>query len=158
MQQKINRLQLSLILGLIIPGSVVAACNSLQALDWLLGSWQAEQGKVKIAEHWQRLDATTFTGSGITTLLSDGSVSSTESMRLLQMQDNVFFLAKVSHNALPVAFKLTECDNSYARFENSTHDFPKQLEYRHRAGTLQVTVSAGADNAFSLHFVTMPTQ
>jgi hypothetical protein len=154
----ISRAQLIMTVLLIVPTSAIAACDSLQALHWLQGRWQAEQGSVKIVEHWQQLDATTYTGSGITSKLADSSVTSSESLRLLQMQDGVFYLAKVRHNPLPVAFKLTQCSNSYARFENNGHDFPTQIEYRHNAGTLQVTISDGKDKDFTLNFSALPVQ
>jgi hypothetical protein len=146
----------AIIVWLCLPTLAMANCDSLQDLHWLQGSWQTEQGNVKIIEHWQPLDATTYTGSGITSKLADGSIISSESLRMLQMQDGVFYLAKVAHNPLPVAFKLTECANGYARFENNNHDFPTQIEYRHTTDALQVNISDGKNKGFSLNFIALP--
>jgi hypothetical protein len=145
-------------IGFVLPTVAMANCDSLQDLHWLQGSWQTEQGNVKIIEHWQQLDATTYTGSGVTRKLVDGSIISSESLRLLQMQDGVFYLAKVAHNPLPIAFKLTQCANGYARFENHDHDFPNQIEYHHSNGALQVNISDGKDKGFKLSFSALPGQ
>ena len=74
------------------------------------------------------------------------------------MSNEVFYVAKVGHNELPVTFKLTSCSDKSARFENSSHDFPRVLEYtleraeKERAEKLTVYVSDGKDKGFSVHF------
>jgi hypothetical protein len=68
------------------------------------------------------------------------------------MANAVFYIAKVSHNEYPVAFRLVECEDGWLVFANPTHDFPQRLEYR-RVGEagLQVNVSAGS-RGFTLDF------
>jgi hypothetical protein len=58
----------------------------------------------------------------------------------------------VTHNELPVAFRLTSCADGAFVFANATHDFPRRLEYRQGGDGLSVRVSDGADKGFTLEF------
>lgn len=147
---------------LLSPLTLQASCT-LDQLSWLSGEWQASMGKSTVLERWQAVSADSFEGEG-QTIAADGKVKQQESLRLVQMQQQIFYLAKVSHNPLPVAFKLEECAAGRLKFVNMAHDFPKQLEYilkpvESSAGAaaaqsqLQVNVSDGADKGFSLLFL-----
>ena len=85
---------------------------------------------------------------------ADRSVLEREALRLVNMGDEIFYLAKVAHNALPVAFKLVDCGDDWAVFENPDHDFPRRLEYRIAGNGMDVHVSDGlADGkGFTLRF------
>jgi hypothetical protein len=77
-----------------------------------------------------------------------------EELRLVEMDGGVFYVAKVSHNELPVAFRLVECGADRLVFANPAHDFPRRLEYDRQAdGRLSVRVSDGASQGFTLVFV-----
>ena len=124
-----NRLLLALI-GLGMALRIDAnECSSLNAVEWVIGEWQATPGQVVIREQWQRVSETTFEGESVTTSLVDGEVANHESLRLLEMSDGVFYLAKVTHEDLPVPFRLTECSNDIFVFENADHDAPQRLIY-----------------------------
>jgi hypothetical protein len=65
----------------------------------------------------------------------------------------VVFIAKVAHNPLPVPFKLTICTDDSATFENTNHDFPQRLVYRHIAtDKMVVEVSGGDGKGFQISF------
>ena len=135
--------------------SVMAAplCNSLQQLEWMLGDWQSFGEKSDTHESWLKLSEQTFEGKG-TSFNKQGQLKSSENLRLLAMQDAIYFLAKVSHNELPVAFKATRCDANHAVFENPKHDFPNKLEYSLTPdGTLMVKVRDLENKGFSLVFI-----
>lgn len=128
-------------------------CDSLRSADWLLGSWIGDEGERHFEESWIKLSNSTFEGSGVTTRKSDSARVDGESLRLVQMGDGVFYVAKVAHNEFPVGFRLVRCAGRTLIFENRTHDFPKRLEYRAvDAETLQVHVSDGADKGFTLTY------
>jgi hypothetical protein len=144
--------------------SAVQATCTLEQLTWLSGEWQASMGKSTVLERWQVLSADTFEGDG-QTIAADGKVKQQESLRLMQMQQQIFYLAKVAHNPLPVAFKLEECTAGRLKFVNMAHDFPKQLEYILKQSApeqtakratenqqLQVHVSDAAGKGFTLLF------
>ena len=130
-----------------------AGCDSLAGLRWLLGDWIAEGDRTTFQESWIERGPQTFEGSGIERGKTDGVLKSGESLRLVEMSGGVFYLSKVTHNELPVAFRLTGCDEGRFVFENAVHDFPKRLEYRREGEErLVVRVSDGAEKGFTLEF------
>ncbi|MGH8196760.1 MAG: DUF6265 family protein [Steroidobacteraceae bacterium] len=140
------------------PGIASAGdCSSLDALRWLLGDWVADGNKSSFHESWWELGPRTFEGTGAERSKADGSVQSGEALRLVEMAAGVFYISKVTHNELPVAFRLSECDGDRLVFVNPKHDFPRRLEYQ-RGGqeTLTVKVSDGTAKGFTLNFARAP--
>ncbi|MEX0735445.1 MAG: DUF6265 family protein [Steroidobacteraceae bacterium] len=136
------------------PGIASAGdCGSLDALRWLLGAWVADGNKSSFHESWLELGPRTFEGAGVERSKTDGSVQSGEALRLVEMAGGVFYVSKVTHNELPVAFRLSECEGGRFAFVNPKHDFPRRLEYqRGEHDTLTVRVSDGAAKGFTLNF------
>jgi len=131
-------------------GAAQADCSSLQVAEWLVGEWQGTRGANRLVERWEKLSAQTFEGKGTTT--RDAKVVESEELRLVLMEQRVFYVAKVAQNALPVAFALTQCDGQRLVFENPAHDFPKKLEYQLTGPTtFSVRVSAG-ERGYTLTF------
>jgi len=131
--------------------SVLAQCE-LSSLDPLVGQWQVQTKKSVVSESWRKVSDQSFEGLGNTYDLA-GVLKDSEELRLVQMQGTVFYLAKVKHNPLPVAFALISCQNNRFRFENKDHDFPKQLDYQLLStDSLQVDVSDGTEKGFRLNF------
>lgn len=134
-----------------------ADCGSLAALDWLLGDWVAEGTQSTFRESWAALGARTWEGSGVETSRTDPAKSSAEVLRLVEMAGGVYYLSKVTHNDLPVAFRLSECADGRFVFVNPAHDFPKRLDYlREGEDRLRVRVSDGGDKGFALDFARAP--
>lgn len=123
-------------------GIAADACTSLRSAAWLLGHWTGEHG---VTESWKQAGDRTYEGHGF-----DGK--SSESLRLVEMSGEVFYIAKVAHNELPVAFKLAICGDDLLVFENPDHDFPRRIEYRRDGDALIVRVSDGAERGFDLKF------
>ncbi len=130
-----------------------AACDSLASAHWLPGSWESASAKSITVETWRRATDTTFEGLGERRSAETGETVSSESLRLVEMEGEVFYLAKVAHNPWPVPFRLVVCDDDRLVFENAGHDFPTRLVYR-REGEAGLTVEvSGADGeGFSLRF------
>ncbi|MEX2150601.1 MAG: DUF6265 family protein [Steroidobacteraceae bacterium] len=137
-----------------VPWPAAAAdCAALADLRWLLGDWTAVGDKSSFHESWAELGPQTFVGSGIERSKTDGAVKGSEALHLLEMAGEVFYISKVAHNDLPVAFRLTGCEQGRFVFENPAHDFPRVLEYRREGGDrLVVRVSDGGKNGFTLDF------
>jgi hypothetical protein len=141
-----------LLATLALPASA-SACRSLAPLEWLLGEWTAERGVSTFRESWASLGPRTWEGRGIETSKADPHRSRVEALRLVEMADEVFYIAKVAHNELPVAFRLSECEAGRFAFVNPAHDFPRRLDYaREPDGSLTVRVSDGADQGFAREF------
>ncbi len=134
-----------------------AACDSLDGLRWLIGDWKADGSKTSFHESWAEVSPGTFEGTGIESSKADGKVKGGEALRLVEMSGGVFYVSKVTHNELPVAFRLSECEGERFVFTNPAHDFPRRIEYlREEAGRLSVRVSDGADKGFTLDFTRAP--
>jgi hypothetical protein len=128
-------------------------CRTLDSLGWLLGEWVADGAKSTFRESWTAVGPQTWEGKGVETSKADPAKTSGEELRLVEMADGVFYLSKVTHNELPVAFRLSECADGRFAFVNAAHDFPKHLDYvREGADRLKVRVSDGADKGFTLDF------
>jgi len=147
------RAPLLILLAACAEAAAAADCSSLASMRWLLGDWLADGQKSTWRETWNELGPHTWEGQGIETPKAEPARASMEVLRLVEMGDGVFYVAKVSHNDLPVAFRLVECGEGRLAFTNPAHDFPRRLEYeRQPDGRLQVHVSDGADKGFTLDF------
>lgn len=134
-----------------------AACNSLDGLRWLLGDWAADGSKTSFHESWAEAGPRTFEGTGVEHSKSDGKVRGSEVLRIVEMAGGVFYVSKVTHNDLPVAFRLSECEGGRFVFVNPAHDFPKRIEYeRAEQERLTVRVSDGTGKGFTLDFARAP--
>lgn len=133
--------------------SAAPACDSLAGLRWLLGDWVADRGGTTFHESWTEVAPQTFEGAGSEHALPEGSVTGSEVLRLVEMAGGVFYISKVTHNELPVAFRLIECADGRFVFDNPAHDFPRRLEYVLAPdGRLTVHVSDGVRKGSSLDF------
>lgn len=130
-------------------GEAMAVCRSLQSLSWMEGIWATENEDRQIIETWIRISGDTFEGSS--EFRPAQGASTYESLRLVLMSGDIFYLAKVPQNKLPVAFKLTECEENKAVFENPAHDFPQALSYSLGVnGILNVSVTGQGGQDFDL--------
>lgn len=128
-------------------------CDSLQPFAWLLGDWHADEGNNTMHESWIEVSPLTFEGQGQTQSKTSSQSVTREFLRLVDMQGQIYYVAKVAHNPLPVAFKLSQCSTSSAVFENSGHDFPQKIVYQiDPENRLMVTVSDNNDKGFSIMF------
>jgi ketosteroid isomerase-like protein len=132
-------------------------CTTLDSLAWLPGEWVAEGQKSTFRESWAALGPRTWEGQGSETSKATPGDPSSEDLRLVEMKGGVFYIAKVSHNPLPVAFRLSECEDGRFAFVNPAHDFPKRIDYiRQGDDKLDVRVSDGAGDGFTLNFIRVP--
>lgn len=141
------------LLVLAMSSALAESCNTLDALQDFLGTWQSEGEKTQTTESWVSVSPSSYEGQSLTRYKSNNTLKDGETLRLLEMSGEVFYLAKVTHNALPVAFKLTVCSAGRFVFENRQHDFPKQLEYVLTGkDELLIKVSDGQKKGFELRF------
>lgn len=140
---------LGIVLGLV--GAAPGEEHRLKDLNWMLGSWRHEGETTTTQETWGKLGRTVFQGRGMVIGTADNKIRSAEDLLLVEMQGEVFYLAKVKHNPMPVPFKLTDRSDGLAVFENQDHSFPKRLEYRMQpSGEIKVLVGDGKDKSFEL--------
>ncbi len=148
---------LAMLAAILAEPADATACASLANLRWLLGEWTADGSETTFHESWTELGPHTFEGSGIKRAKADGATKGSEVLRLVEMAGGVFYVSKVTHNVLPIAFRMTGCDDGRFVFENPAHDFPRRLEYRRESDRrLIVHVSDGGEKGFTLDFVRAP--
>ncbi len=151
-----SRIKIFLILfvGFAVTHSIAGAqtCDSIEGLKLLEGNWQDKDQNQTITETWRRVTETTFEGVG-KTLDPEGNILSSESLRIVAMSGEIFYIAKVAQNEYPTSFKLTGCDQNNFEFENPEHDFPKKITYEFKSpDTLFVTVNDSNGNGFEINF------
>ena len=144
----------SFMLWLLLPRAAAATdCTSLDALAWMTGQWESRSASSRITESWTRVSEETAEGLGEGRSVPGNELKSRETLRLVTMSGTVYYLAKVAHNALPVAFALTECGEHHAVFENVEHDFPTRIAYQLTdTGQMVVDVQGPDGKGFSIRF------
>ncbi|MFT5136159.1 MAG: hypothetical protein ACI9XU_001153 [Arenicella sp.] len=138
----------SILIGLLvasITGNSLAKCHSLDTLEWLNHRWVSKTDSNISVESWVRAGDPSFNGVGESIELNSGKLKFSESLRILQMSDEVFYLAKVKENPLPVAFKSIEYSQQVAIFESTEHDFPQRLEYRRQSDSVLKDIVSGQE-------------
>ncbi|WP_100643723.1 DUF6265 family protein [Alteromonas facilis] len=133
-------------------GSAQSSCASLDLVEWIIGDWKTVSPKRTYHEHWQKISDSTY--EGFSRVGShDNTQTSFESLRLVEMASEVFYLAKVAENELPIAFKLILCDHNRVQFQNNKHDFPQSITYTLTSeGKLPVLVESENNKGFTLKF------
>lgn len=127
-------------------------CNSLDNFEIFLGNWQEMKEDQTTHEVWYKVSSKTIEGSAS---VSDkfGNLTSSESLRIVELSNQVFYIAKVNENTLPIAFKLVRCEENRFEFENPQHDFPKKISYMFKSPTtLLVHVSGKDGDGFEINF------
>ena len=140
----LKRICFILLLVVFQPTVFADVCDTLESVNWLVGNWYSENSELKINESWKRVSARTLEGFGQTESVKKNKIVSAETLRLVEMSGEVFYLAKVASNNLPVPFKLTSCMDNTAIFENIEHDFPKKIAYQ-LTGRNNIAVSVTGD-------------
>lgn len=130
-----------------------ADCTSLDTLTWMAGQWESRSAGSRISETWTRVSESTIEGLGEVRSVPDKQLKSRETLRLVSMSGQLYYIAKVAHNALPVAFALTECGEHSVAFENPGHDFPTRIAYQLTdTGQMVVDVRGPDGKGFSIRF------
>jgi Domain of unknown function (DUF6265) len=110
--------------------------------DWLLGEWKMGKANSYTIESWKQAGDNTIEGESFTFDSKNDSIIFSESLRILLMNGEYFYLAKVPQSKLPVAFKMSYYHDERIVFENSNHDFPQRIEYsKITDDSLRVTIS-----------------
>jgi hypothetical protein len=115
--------------------------RAIDELDWIVGKWKRESRRGEVYESWRRLSDRTVEGESWIVSSSDGKKHPLESLLLVEMAGDLFYIPKVAENEYPVPFRRTSIEPGRVVFENPTHDFPQRIIYQ-RSGDdgLQVII------------------
>lgn len=97
---------------------------------WLIGEWIYSFDDKHTIEKWEIMSDELIIGSSYTSINQTDSIIFSESLRILKMNNDFYYIAKVPQNKLPVPFLLTSQDNSTIVFVNEEHDFPQKIKYQ----------------------------
>ena len=131
--------------------------SPLEAVAWMQGQWELADGDTLRMEAWRRVSDHTMEGVGMTRSV-EGELKIVETLRVVDMGGELFYLAKVAQNEFPIAFKMVDRGEDKVVFENAAHDFPTRIEYRRvKPDRLRVSVRGG-ERGFVLDFVRRPKE
>lgn len=134
--------------------AVETKCTSLNQIQWILGKWQTEKTidrETIIKERWIKVSDKTFEGLG-QVVDTQGNLKSQETLRLVNLSGEIYFIAKVTENPLPISFKAAKCDGKSVWLENHEHDFPQQIIYSHSDKGLNARVQNKDGKGFTVDF------
>ena len=118
-----------IILILIFLTTVSAFSQKLKNTAWLIGEWQFETEQKIIVEKWRQVSIETYEGISFSINKETADTTFSETLRLLEMSGDIFYLPYVKHNPRPIAFKLISTKSDSLVFENNDHDFPHRVIY-----------------------------
>ncbi|NNE43019.1 MAG: hypothetical protein HKN12_02325 [Gemmatimonadetes bacterium] len=124
-----------------VPGSAGPASPavSLDAFAWLEGDWVRQSKRGEVTETWTRVSPRTM--EGIASIVVGEETHVTEHLRIEDLGDGLYYLAKPRENPYPTPFKLVRSAATQAEtqagtqagtqfvFENPSHDFPPRILY-----------------------------
>jgi len=113
-----------------MPFSILATKmdkRDITKLHILAGMWEGIQGSGVYHEEWSVESDDSLKGRAY--LLKKGEIKNPESLKIVQDNGEVYYVAEVAHNSAPVKFRLTDSSDSIFVFENPDHDFPQKITY-----------------------------
>src|SRR5262245_27896462 len=115
----------------------------LEDLSWMVGGFEATRGKLHIEEHW--IPAAGKSMLGVSRTIQNDRMVFFEFLRLEERADGIYYIAHPK--ASPgTEFKMTQCTENSATFENPQHDNPKIIRYRRESDDSLVAETEGDEN------------
>lgn len=137
---------------------ILAACaaSSLAAesvkppdFAWLNGYWCSETGGRLIEEFWLPAARDPAMLVGLSRTVADGKTVNFEFLRIQRDATGTNYLAQ-PQGVPPIPFRLAAYGETWARFENAQHDFPKRVEYRRTVTGLHAEIAGPGGNGKEL--------
>ena len=138
-------------------GNLIKDYDELEKASFLIGNWQKIDSTGTLEETWKTENDSTFLGTSYFVQNKKDTLHS-EQIELIENNKNLIYKATVKgeNNNQPVAFQLTNADDSLLVFENPKHDYPQKITYTlQKNNTLKATVSGkinGKSNSNSYLF------
>lgn len=128
---------------------------AIDDLAWLSGRWESQSGDRWVEETWSAprggtMFAFSRTGSG-------GALREFEFVRIERGADGILAYLASPGGRSPIAFTLTEADQTQVTFENPAHDYPQRIRYEREGESLRATISkSDGSEAASWSFRRLP--
>lgn len=149
-----KRIHLIFFLALLISSSGISQ-ETLQDLQFLLGSWQVEEKNSY--EAWEKVNDSVFSGKSYK--LVEGEQKISETITLTNSNGDIIYEPTVpdQNEGRAIPFLLNNTQKELYSFENSKHDFPKKIQYKQLdENTLWVNVLGDEDQGFSYRLIRQP--
>ena len=117
-------------------------------LAWLSGSWSREQAGHRVEELWSTPAGGTLMGTSRT--VKDGATAFYEYLRIEERDGALVYVAWPKGATQPTDFGWTAGGDTWARFENPSHDFPTSLVYRLTGTQLHIEVRGPDGKGFDV--------
>ncbi len=103
--------------------------NEIKNAEWLVGTWENKTQNGSIYETWAKQSEVELAGKSY--MLKEKDTIVFETIRLLQENNNLFYIPKVKNqnDNLPVQFTAKTVSDKELVFENLSHDFPQVISY-----------------------------
>jgi hypothetical protein len=103
--------------------------TKIKKAAWLTGTWENKTQRGSVYETWTKLSEVEFSGKSY--MLKDQDTIVFETVRLIQEQNNIFYIPQVKgqNEGLPVRFRSTIISDKELVFENQEHEFPQLISY-----------------------------
>lgn len=130
----------------------VATGSNINDLAWMAGDWQTDaNGRSTSDEHWARPAGGVMIG--MSRSVAGNKLVSSESLRIEQRGEAIFYVAIVNGRCPATDFKLTHLSAQEAIFENPDHDFPKRVIYRKKSAQEMTASVDGGEGTKSQVYV-----
>ena len=124
-------------------GNLIKDYNELEKASFLIGNWQKTDSTGTLEEIWKTENDSTYLASSYFVQNKKDTLHS-EQIELIENNKNLIYKATIKgeNNNQPVAFQLTDADDSLLVFENPKHDYPQKITYTlQKNNTLKATIS-----------------
>lgn len=120
--------------------------NGIKKAEWLIGTWENKTQNGSVYETWAKVSEIEFSGKSY--MLKEKDTIVFETIRLIQMQNSVFYIPNVNNqnDNLPVQFIAKIVSDKDLVFENLNHDFPQIISYAKINDNALVAEIAGTKN------------
>jgi hypothetical protein len=112
-----------------IQGPTPKTFAQIEKANWLIGEWANTSKEGVLTETWTKENDSTFLGK--TYFITGKDTAFTESIQLMQKEDQLLYIPTVSdqNKGKHVSFTLTTSSEKQLVFENKEHDFPQKITY-----------------------------
>jgi hypothetical protein len=103
--------------------------EKIEAINWMIGDWEAKVQGSDLQESWTKIDDSTLLGESY--FVKDGDTLFTESMTIHERKGILSFNTLVDNpnEGDTIQFVMIKNGDRKVQFENLLHDFPQQVVY-----------------------------
>jgi hypothetical protein len=107
--------------------------------SWMSGDWYMRTDEVTIHEHWDGISEHVMEGYS-TTLNKDGDTLATESLRIIKIDGQHYYIAKAGSKKQPTTFEMVVDSIRKVSFYNPKNEFPQWITYQRLDDSMYATI------------------